>query len=94
MVTPVIVPSDSIPNPDRPGEYLTPTPAPSRNTTILIIAALVVGAYGLYKMAKEDEELEGELEDEYEDDEYDDEDDDGPPDTGPFSAPDTGPIGR
>ena len=97
MSEPIIISPQNIPNPDRPGEFLTPVPPPDGKTSILVILALALGAYGIYRMARQDEELEDEeLEDEeLEDaDEYEDEDDDdgGPPDTGPFSGPDTGPV--
>ena len=96
MSEPIIISPQNIPNPDRPGEFLTPVPPPDGKTSILVILALALGAYGIYRMVREDEELESELEDDEEDDEYEDEDEDdddgGPPDTGPFSAPDTGPV--
>ena len=94
MSEPIIVSPQNIPNPDRPGEFLTPIPPPDGKTSILVIFALALGAYGIYKMMKEDKERESELEDDEEDnDEYEDDDDDGgPPDTGPFSGPDTGPV--
>jgi len=92
MAEPVIVSPQNIPNPDRPGEVLPPSPPTDRKTSILVIFALALGAYGIYRMVREDEALDEELED---DDDYEDEDDDGgPPDTGPFSAPDTGSFGR
>ena len=92
MAEPIILSPQNIPNPDRPGEFLTPVPPPDGKTSIIVILALALGAYGIYRMVKEDEALDSELED---DDDFEDEDDDGgPPDTGPFSAPDTGPFGR
>ncbi len=66
-----IIQPGSIPNPELPRETLQPVGEPSRKTTILLIAAIGIGLYGLYRMAKEDEELElsGEAdEDEDEDD--------------------------
>jgi hypothetical protein len=102
MSEPIIVSPRNIPHPDRPGEVLPPSPPTDGKTSILVIFALALGAYGIYRMVQEDKERERELEndeedeedeeDEYED-EYEDEDDDGgPPDTGPFSGPDTGPV--
>lgn len=90
MSEPVIVSPQNIPNPDKPAEVLTPVPPPDGKTSILVILALALGAYGIYRMVREDEALDEELED---DDDYED-DDGGPPDTGPFSAPDTGSFGR
>ena len=84
MSEPVIVSPQNIPNPDKPAEVLTPVPPPDGKTSILVILALALGAYGIYRMVREDEALDEELEDDddyegeeagvAEDDDYDDED--------------------